>query len=240
MFQPMSYSKVEERAAPAEPINRESRGVDSFSFAQKINRLCNLIVSKPQLPLWRCDRLHPSCYMEYDPSLNTCFQASLDVKACVRLLQSPSEKLIYRHFWSRLLAVDRRWLNRLRLLSDAGLTDPGQAVEPVARRCFVRCAQLWLQAMGSDPNSFWVQSQLLERQQLEELCSEVDSGLVGLLLMSKLMPGLQQELGFVASCKFGCLMLKCLEMCDCAVQCHFFSSVWVYSIVLVKNLFKLQ
>ena len=136
--------------------------------------------------------------MDYDPGLGASFQAALDVKSCVRLLQSPAEKPIYRSFWPRLLAVDRRWLNRLRMLSDASLTEPWQVVDPCARPCLVRCAQLWLWALcpQGDP-SFWVHSQLLQRQQLEELCSEVDSGLVGLLMMSKLMPGLQQDWDFL-------------------------------------------
>ena len=177
---------------------------DSQSFIQKVNGLCNLIASKPHLPLWRCDRLHSSWYIDYDPGLGACFQAALDVKSCVRLLQSPAEKPIYRSFWPRLLAVDRRWLNRLRMLSDASFTDPWQAVDPCARPCLVRCAQLWLWALcpQGDP-SFWVHSRLLQRQQLEELCSEVDSGLVGLLMMSKLMPGLQQDwdpFGVAKSC----------------------------------------
>ena len=45
--------------------------------------------------------------------------AALDVKQCIHQLREG--KQIYRFFWSRLLVVERRMLNRSRLLSDADI-----------------------------------------------------------------------------------------------------------------------
>ena len=159
-----------------DPLQEERKDVRSRRFVEKVNSLIEVFVSQPS-PLWRCDCPSGAWYATQDQGLGQCFQAALDVRGCARLIIS--NKKPYRFFWSRLLIVERRWLNRMRLLSDVTVTAQ-EALDDSAQHVMTRCVRLWLRAVSLYSQSSW----------LRELLDEVESGILGLLAMSKIMPQL--------------------------------------------------
>ena len=155
---------------------QERQNLHSRRFVEKVNSLIEVLVSQPS-PLWRCDRPSGAWYATQDQGLGVCFQAALDVKGCARLIMS--NKKPYRFFWQRLVVVERRWLNRMRLLSDVSISAQ-EALDDCAPHVMMRCVRLWLRAVSLYRECSW----------LRELLDEVESGILGLLAMSRILPQL--------------------------------------------------
>lgn len=178
----------------AEQMARER----SEDLADQLRTLAATIAARPLLPLWRLGRF-PACLLAAeDRYLIDHLGAAMDVKHCVHLFREGA--VLYRFFWSRLVAVERRMLDRMRLLADSNIERIQDAMDPVAVRYLEGCARLWMQSLqsggGSEESGPWTQLEF------RKLVAEMDSALVAMLWMQSVLPGVDEAIRRVVPMSF--------------------------------------
>ncbi|CAE8647471.1 unnamed protein product [Polarella glacialis] len=157
----------------------------------QLRRLCRSLASNPLLPLWRLDNFPASLLGIGQRHWAQLLGAAMDVKLCAHQLSE--DKQLYRYFWSRLVHVERRMLDRKRLLSDTNILQVEEVLDTMAVPYLQSCVELWMAALcGREEGNirYLVDHGILTDEQHGTLVSELDNAMVGAMLLCKALPSL--------------------------------------------------
>eukprot|EP00929_Paragymnodinium_shiwhaense_P105824 TRINITY_DN70892_c0_g1_i1.p1 TRINITY_DN70892_c0_g1~~TRINITY_DN70892_c0_g1_i1.p1 ORF type:complete len:678 (-),score=79.22 TRINITY_DN70892_c0_g1_i1:172-2205(-) len=164
-----------------------------------LRSIATTIATRFNLRLWKLERF-PAVFLS-DSDRHVCHlpAAALDVKSFCHQVKSGTAS--YRFFWTRLEAIERNMLDRMRLLNDPSLQKVRDAVNPQAQNYIEDVLNMWLLSIGGDNLELDRLLQLghLTEHELVSLWTEVDSALEAALRMTKIMPCLPQAFRSILS-----------------------------------------